>query len=51
MEELCRDGDDAAGGLGGALSNSWRILVRRRATAATLLGEAEAACGEPTDAG
>lgn len=46
-----RDGDDAAGGLGGALPNSWRRQVRRRATATTLLGEAEAAGGEPADAG
>src|SRR5512132_488508 len=37
---------DGAGGLVGAPPRSWRRQVRRRATCATLLGEAEAAGGE-----
>src|SRR5512147_1929264 len=43
--------NDGAGGLVGAPPRSWRRQVRRRATWATLLGEAEAADGEPADAG
>src|SRR5512132_156096 len=45
------EGRDGAGGLVGAPPRSWRRQVRRRATTATLLGEAEAACGEPAVAG
>src|SRR5512132_4103870 len=45
-----REGD-GAGGLVGAPPRSWRRQVRRRATCATLLGEAEAADGEPAAAG
>src|SRR5512135_3932842 len=44
-------GHDGAGGLVGAPPRSWRRQVRRRATWATLLGEAEAAGGEPAAAG
>src|SRR5512143_1822267 len=44
-------GHDGAGGLVGAPPRSWRRQVRRRATWATLLGEAEAAVGEPATAG
>src|SRR5512140_1015986 len=42
---------DGAGGLVGAPPRSWRRQVRRRATCATLLGEAEAAGGEPAATG
>src|SRR5512147_1552014 len=45
------EGRDGAGGLVGAPPRSWRRQVRRRATWATLLGEAEAAGGEPPAAG
>src|SRR5512147_21598 len=45
------EGRDGAGGLVGAPPRSWRRQVRRRATWATLLGEAEAAGGEPAAAG
>src|SRR5512132_2551153 len=44
------EGWDGAGGLVGAPPTSWRRQVRRRATAAALLGEAEAAGGEPAAA-
>src|SRR5512132_3804959 len=44
------EGQDGAGGLAAALPRSWRRRARRRA-AATLLGEAEAAGGEPIAAG
>src|SRR5512144_508934 len=43
-------GHDRAGGLVGAPPRSWRRQVRRRAIWATLLGEAEAAGGEPAAA-
>src|SRR5512132_1516072 len=42
---------DGAGGLVGAPPRSWRRQVRRRATCATLLGEAEAASSQPAAAG
>src|SRR5512132_925286 len=42
---------DGAGGLVGAPPRSWRRQVRRRATSATLLGEAEAASSQPAAAG
>src|SRR5512132_4703301 len=45
------EGRDGAGGLAGAPPRSWRRQVRRRATAATLRGEAEAASGKPAAAG
>src|SRR5512132_444570 len=45
------EGRDGAGGLVGAPPRSWRRQVRRRATTATLLGEAEAASGKPAAAG
>src|SRR5512132_4317674 len=45
------EGRDGAGGLGGAPPRSWRRQVRRRATSATLRGEAEAASGKPAAAG
>src|SRR5512133_1717115 len=45
------EGRDGAGGLVGAPPRSWRRQVRRRATTATLLDEAEAAGGEPIAAG
>src|SRR5512132_3659585 len=41
------DGQDGAGGLVGAPPRSWRRQVRRRATSATLLGEAKAASSQP----
>src|SRR5512132_2234158 len=45
------EGRDGAGGLVGAPPRSWRRQVRRRATSATLLGEAEAARSKPAAAG
>src|SRR5512147_2191985 len=42
---------DGAGGLVGAPPRSWRRQVRRRATWATLLGEAEAASSKPAARG
>src|SRR5512133_3164084 len=45
------NGRDGAGGLVGAPPRSWRRQVRRRATSATLLGEAEAASSKPAAAG
>src|SRR5512132_3641947 len=45
------EGHDGAGGLGGAPPRSWRRQVRRRATSATLLGEAKAASSKPAAAG
>src|SRR5512144_69961 len=45
------EGHDGAGGLGGAPPRSWRRQVRRRATSATLLGEAKAASSKPDGAG
>ena len=41
------EGRDGAGGLVGAPPRSWRRQVRRRATSATLLGEAKAASSQP----
>src|SRR5512132_3473038 len=42
---------DGGGGLVGAPPRSWRRQVRRRATCATLLGEAKAASSQPAAAG
>src|SRR5512147_2898403 len=44
-------GRDGAGGLVGTPPRSWRRQVRRRATCATLLGEAKAASSQPAAAG
>ena len=51
MDGMMEKGDDGAGGVVGAPPTSWRRQVRRRAATATLLGEAEAAGGEPAVAG
>ena len=51
MEELVETATTQPADLAEPLPNSWRRQVRRRATSPTLLGEAEAAGGEPADAG